>query len=118
MTAYYALHQIVTKDGVKDPGSVLILDDASELLALGAVREATDEEAALASLLAPVETEPVKQEAPSKRDELLARATELGLKPRANATEESLLKLVQDAEATADKADGKVDPDVTDLMNG
>lgn len=119
MTTAFAIHAIHQNGEVKAPGSILDLTEAefAELEALGAVRAANEDEVALAALLAPQAEEPAAPTKVDPMDALRERAEALGIKVRKNATEESLLKAITEAEKAQATADGQADPDETDLLN-
>ena len=118
MKAGFTIHEIIRGNLRHAPSSVILdLADAEyeELITLGAIREASEDEVALASPV-PVAavTEAVKVPEVDKKAELLARAEELGLKVRKNASEDVLLAAIHEAEAAAAKAEGTADPETTE----
>lgn len=111
MKTAYAIHELVLDTDRISPNSVIELDDKTfaELDAMGAVREATADEAAIAGLTAK----------PAASTAAQAPATK-----KTAAEKKAEKKAEEDAAAAAKKAEEEADPDVTeqtgesDLLGG
>ena len=103
MKTAFTLHQIERKEGPLEPGSVAEFEDKQfdELLALGAIREPSDDERALAELGKP-------KAAAAATDDLNPLHTEaeaLGIKFSAKISDEKLQERIDEAKAAKAKAD-------------
>lgn len=97
----YTIHEVQKgKDTIIAPGRVHPFDNQEhdDLTRLGAIREPSRDEIALYEALLPA----VEEEEPKKspeREQLEAKATELGVKFQANTGDAALLKRIEEAEA-------------------
>ena len=105
MKAAYTIHEVVIEKNRIEPKTVIALRDDlfDELQELGAVREASDDEAMLANLTAPAEVKPADAPKPVAVSKAAAKA-------QADAEAKA-------AEAAAAAAKTDVDPDVTEPAN-
>lgn len=114
MKIAFTLHQIETKAGAILPGTVAEFSDKDydEMLALGALREPTDDELALTAL-----GKAHIKEAPAVNP-LHAEAEALSIKFSKNISDETLATRITEAKEAAEKAaaeSGQTDADVVNL---